>query len=59
MPLVRLRVMVVGSLLREHGLDAAFVLLLGADGDADVFREAVAVHGAEDDALGEAFVEAG
>lgn len=33
-------------------------MFLGADGDADVFREAVGGHGAEDDALGQAFVEA-
>lgn len=33
-------------------------MFLGADGDADVFRETVGGHGAEDDALGEAFVEA-
>ena len=45
-------------LFLEHCFDAAFVLFLGADGDADVFREAVGGHGAEDDALGETFVEA-
>lgn len=33
-------------------------MFLGADGDADVFRETVGGHGAEDDALGQAFVEA-
>lgn len=33
-------------------------MFLGADGDADVFRETVGGHGAEDDALGETFVEA-
>lgn len=47
----------MGLFLKQR-FDAAFVLFLGADGDADVFRETVGGHGAEDDALGETFVEA-
>lgn len=45
-------------LFLKQGFDAAFVLFLGADGNADVFRETVGGHGAENDALGQAFVEA-
>ena len=49
---------VSSALFLKQRFDAAFVLFLGADGDADVFREAIGGHGAEDDTLGEAFVEA-
>ena len=34
-------------------------MLWGSDGDADVLGKAVFIHGTEDDAFGEAFIEAG